>query len=618
MQGSNIHYHPKKFINKNTYNIKNDKNYSEDKQKFRQFMETKNVSLGTLDDDDEDDTPLYNFNEIQTRERLQGESSMSISQSNYSHYGIVGNDKSMTGGQQPHFDRFVQEFTTFYNINSSNRDVTIYPKPNSYKVSLKRNFENISSVLIKDSIFPNTSSLIRDTPVSSANNLIYWQFEEDIDSSGNYITYVATIDNGNYTASGLATEIQNQMNAVRRETGNFPSFTVTIDEVTDLVTFESFNFDIVSNPFSFDASGVGETSLTVTCVVDDNGFAVGDKITVENAEIDETTGVASALFNTEHVITSVVDADTFNFVITANATLGTTGTGGNSVSIGKNLLFKLLWSEPRTCATVLGFPEVDTSFSTVIVNSTETYNYPNDERLKINKVYTTAETPSNFSIVRTTKPHLLTTGDKVYIFSPDDVLEGEDIQTWDHLYGVTTSLPDPTEEDNRKIFVAEVSDAGGYSITYLDEYNFYIPVAYIAIPTIDNTILPTVEPDDENGDLIIRENNQSITLTGDTYLYICCPQLSGNILSNDDVDDIFCKIQLSGDADAIIYNSYIGGKFFYDIPLNEMFELEFTFRDKDGNLFEFYDQDHSFTIAITESIQRLEGQGFSGRIGART
>ena len=60
------------------------------------------------------------------------------------------------------------------------------------------------------------------------------------------------------------------------------------------------------------------------------------------------------------------------------------------------------------------------------------------------------------------------------------------------------------------------------------------------------------------------------------------------------------------------------GKIFYDVPLTYLDEVLFEFKDKKGNYIEFNDKNHSFTLEITEAIQKIEGVGFSGRIGART
>ena len=81
----------------------------------------------------------------------------------------------------------------------------------------------------------------------------------------------------------------------------------------------------------------------------------------------------------------------------------------------------------------------------------------------------------------------------------------------------------------------------------------------------------------------------------------------------------FMFLQLNSSPGSIMFNSFIGNpKRFYEAPLPFLDEIEFRFITHDGELFEFNDQDHSYTIEILESIQKQEGSELSSRIGTTT
>jgi hypothetical protein len=110
-------------------------------------------------------------------------------------------------------------------------------------------------------------------------------------------------------------------------------------------------------------------------------------------------------------------------------------------------------------------------------------------------------------------------------------------------------------------------------------------------------------------------NNYNI----DNSLYMLSNKLGGNLSTSNDtnkLDRVYAKIQLAGEHGDIVYNSYIGGqKIYYDSPLSDLIELDFEFRDKNGNLYNFENMDHSFTLEILETIQKVKGTDYNARLG---
>jgi hypothetical protein len=645
-----------KFIDTNVYNIYNNPNkYLQEQAEFRKFMEDKNIDLGDINhpttssnvanildqsesiiDAISSEKPIINDSTLITK-NLNLNNQQDLLRTNSSRYGTESNEGNnllsvkIQEQQAKSTDRFVQEIRTSINIDSRDRDVTLYPDQNSYKINLgKKIFTNVISVKLKSTEFINTLQLIKETPVSQRNNLIFWEIDGDVNDSAANVVYDAALTAGNYNETTLATEIENQMNAVLRNNGKLNNFSVSIDSITDEVQFTSVEFTTFSNPFSFEIAGTADVNTAIESDFNDfSGVTVGSRIQIENATA--TGGIPASLLNGVHVLTGVTETSSkIEFTVPALATSTESGVGGSSVRIGTGVQFQLLWGEDNTPATILGFDEEDTGFGLVITNTKEIFKYdfgvttaPDSDRLKINTI--TPGDSTNISLIRTTLPHLLQTGDRIFIFDDNNVPTDSTIVTYNHLYTIDETDISTSENESRKTYVGLLADPAGLIITRKDTNTFTVPIPYVNYttllggnPTIADIIDSDVSDTDEYGDIIIKQINSAIDLTGERYIYITSPQL-GNMLTTSAVDDIFYKLQMAGGANASIFNSYIGGgKIYYDVPLSLLDEVKFEFRTADNELMEFNDKDHSFTLEITEGIQKLEGIGFSERIGART
>ena len=71
--------------------------------------------------------------------------------------------------------------------------------------------------------------------------------------------------------------------------------------------------------------------------------------------------------------------------------------------------------------------------------------------------------------------------------------------------------------------------------------------------------------------------------------------------------EAFAKILIPGESSNILFNSFIAGtKIFNSNLFNNLSELEITFMTNDGYLFDFNGSEHSFSIEITEIIDKFE------------
>ena len=106
----------------------------------------------------------------------------------------------------------------------------------------------------------------------------------------------------------------------------------------------------------------------------------------------------------------------------------------------------------------------------------------------------------------------------------------------------------------------------------------------------------------DNGKELIITNN-SLLLSGSSYILIDCPELNGiynyGLTNLKNIKNIFGKINLSGLPGKIIYNSFVPFNINYESPIKSISELTFRFYTPEGKLFDFNNLNHSFVIEFT-------------------
>jgi hypothetical protein len=255
-----------------------------------------------------------------------------------------------------------------------------------------------------------------------------------------------------------------------------------------------------------------------------------------------------------------------------------------------------------------------------------------DYRLKIKEIFDPDGYDSSiYSQIETLEPHGLTTGDKIFILSDENnaIISQDPVGTnpnyetdivYDHLYGITEGAL--TDDDNsfRQVFVANLLISTGLTVTVIDDYNVLVPVGYVTITEIEDQkdVAGVISDENQWGSIIVRTSSPTINLINDSYIYMTIPNLETSI-DTPNVQDIFAKIQMSGPSDSILFNTYVPQrKIFYNSPYPQLSNIFVSFKDKDGELIEFNEIEHSYTLRIVESLQKIEGNGISARTGTRT
>lgn len=647
MDNSDLLY-TNKFIDNDVYDISKDKikqnEYINKKKEFRKFMEGKRPNFNQLHHPRSMNIKYYaegglaglDGPEIAILGEQGPEAVIPLAPNDPLNTNPIGPSvggtalNTGTGQAAGNEERFVQEFHTYIHIDSRDRDPSIYPNPNHYRLLLKRNFTNIKEIKLKSTEFPNTQQLIRSTPLSQANNRIFWNIEADGDQ-----LYVATLEPGSYAADTFARELSLSMSRILRNNSTLAtlterqqSFTVSIDTVTDLVNISSVTFNSYSQILSvtFGSNIVKLTSPDIATTL-----SAGDRIIIENS--NDIGGIVDSDLDGEHIVSEIISENEFRFEADSIATSSVASGGGTTLRVGIGVRFKLLWSLNGTPASILGFQEEDTDFALfhentkdseqitlTAIDNAETAAEEEALRKTLLYIHEVEKDPDStiFSIVTTTINHGLTSGDRIFILD------------YDHTYGLYDREIDLDEQglsttDTGTIhkFEALINAPAGHIVTVINSISFKVPAEYVE-PPLDTilTIKNSISDDFRNARIIQRSLNKALKLSGENYIYMTSPLLESMLSTapnENNVRDIFYVLQLNAPPGSVMFNSFIGNpKRFYEAPLPFLDEVEFRFITHDGEPFEFNDQDHSYTIEVVEALQKQEGSELSSRIGATT
>ena len=110
------------------------------------------------------------------------------------------------------------------------------------------------------------------------------------------------------------------------------------------------------------------------------------------------------------------------------------------------------------------------------------------------------------------------------------------------------------------------------------------------------------------GKMIRKIIKNPYDLNPDNYIYMVIPNLNHiESVQNNSIKGAFAKILLPGESTKTLFSSFVAGtKVFYNNLFNNLTELEVTFITNEGHLFDFNGSEHSFSIEITEIIDKFE------------
>ena len=107
-----------------------------------------------------------------------------------------------------------------------------------------------------------------------------------------------------------------------------------------------------------------------------------------------------------------------------------------------------------------------------------------------------------------------------------------------------------------------------------------------------------------------------LKLSGNNYVFLTSPGLE-TIVNTNIINDVFAKLLLSEPPGNIIFNSFIANaKIFDTVPLAKLEKLEFKVTGADSFLYDFNNNDFSFSLEIIEYVDSLKNTGISSRTGS--
>lgn len=266
--------------------------------------------------------------------------------------------------------------------------ITGYTDPNKYKYILPHIFNQIVSISLSSSEFPNSKKVIRDNE-GSKNNRLHWQNLDD----GDHI-YSIDIEPGNYAPEDLITEIQSKFYDTSRlsfsgNTSVSSSYTdnhyvqMTINMNTNVTTFKSYKEAILTKPITNINPDIQEkssldnfsddTEFEITITHSNHGLSVGNKILIAGSI--SHMGIPTNVLNKEHTILKINDENEYiikldKFNLSTATRISTNG--GVSVYIYAPDTFRLRLDKTDSVASLLGFRNVGEDIAITTYNNTIT------------------------------------------------------------------------------------------------------------------------------------------------------------------------------------------------------------------------------------------------------
>ena len=249
---------------------------------------------------------------------------------------------------------------TAVNVNSVDRDMSLYPKASDFKIYLQNEFKNVYKVSLLSTEWPNTDNVIKETPELVRNNIVAWINYEDGDIG--FPVYKAYVRPGTYSPTTLQKELSTKMNLIktRNGTGPYHSFEVAIDKNTNIITFRR----LVNRLLPPDGISFSIDSNDVIVNLPLHGLTVGTQIYVSGVRSTAGT-ITPAYINNSFYITSVIDENSFKIELPIPSSVSMNG-GGISTNIGVVRPFKFKFGGSNgTIGIIIGFAQED---SNILIN----------------------------------------------------------------------------------------------------------------------------------------------------------------------------------------------------------------------------------------------------------
>lgn len=265
-----------------------------------------------------------------------------------------------------------RERISVVNIDSRDRDTTLYPFSNSFEIFLERSFQNVKRVDLLTTEFPNADQAIKTTPETLRNNKVHWVNQSNVSQQ-----YSVDITPGNYTASTLTDEIVRKMNqVVNTDLSKNHFFDVDINLDTSIVDIRQLDLKPLKNNPVY----VIENNNVITISQLNAPVEVGDTVFLSGVR-GFIGGISPDEFNGYHTVTSTTANNGPILITDLNNIIDFTETSVSSTP-KTAVIEKTLYNTPSELATAVetaldqaGTENYTVSFSAnkYTINSTSTF-----------------------------------------------------------------------------------------------------------------------------------------------------------------------------------------------------------------------------------------------------
>ena len=350
----------------------------------------------------------------------------------------------------------------------------------------------------------------------------------------------------------------------------------------------------------------------------------GSKIAMKVNDVEYTTNTKNSYLETHngyerghHDIEFWKHDSKYSFTAATEATESVTSKGGDSVSIGAELKFSLLFSNVDTPGVLMGFPNVatllspgqDTEFSSVQSNTTKTTS-----------INVLESTNGGISITDDSSTTGVIWSNPIVSTQAQAIVDNPSITGWKKQANYARIITEVAHgfDTGDVIYIENHTNSGndiaintneGYTIIKETSHSFFIPVPV----TVSSTM---TDPATTNGIVYQKILFRPFSLSGANYVFLKIPQLASISVSDKNINNVFAKLLLDSSPGSILFNTYISSdKVFDTVPLSELFFIDVEIVDPDGELFEFNNTDHSFSLEITTIKDIVKGTNVSSRTG---
>ena len=361
----------------------------------------------------------------------------------------------------------------------------------------------------------------------------------------------------------------------------------------DVVTPGDAGFTPLHNPITTLYYTILEITPGLTTTIrltEPHDLRVGDSIKLYNVFatpniLDKTSGI--------HTVFSIVSSDTFT-IDTFTSSINTETIELGEATIGTSILYVKFPGHGFNTITSI----TNGGAGTIEVETLLDHGFTSGDTVRISSTNTTPNTDGGGYIVTVLTPDTFSIPFPVPLTVSGTY--GEiGISTQFQMYRVSSTGGFAQEVlNNNRFYIRDVIDEDNFSFIALNYYSSFKENGGgtgIFINSFRHGF-NGIQTNTKNGII-----DRSISLEGENYSFLTCPQL-GTMKNTGDVKDIFARITLDQSPGMMVFNFLSNPKQFDETPLNKLEELEFSMVNFDNSFYEFNDLDYSFVLEVIEII----------------